>query len=397
VADRARSPSPNALVEFLGTETASAVVLLAATIAALVWANAGASYATFWSHEVTLGAGSFTRTLSRTEWVDEGLMTLFFFVVGLEIKRELVVGDLRDRRHAALPVVAAVGGMAVPAAIYLAIHGGKGWGIPMATDIAFALGAFALVAGRGAPRLRVFLLTLAVVDDLGAIAVIAIISSHGIDALALFLALALIVVMLVMRRLGVPGMAAYAAPAFLLWACVLASGVHATLAGVVLGLLTPAVGTPSPVVRLEHALHPWSSWLIVPLFALANAGVELGAGALDHAVHSTIAWGVFVGLVVGKTVGISAAVALAVRVRIGRLAAEVNSTDVLGVAALGGIGFTVALFTAGLSFSGTDLVAAKVAILSASVSAAVVGSTILGISRQRAGASTLAAPPEEGA
>lgn len=397
MADRRPSRNPSALVEFLGTETASAVVLLAATVAALGWANVGGSYATFWSHEVTLGAGSLARTLSRTEWVNEGLMTLFFFVVGLEIKRELVVGDLRDRRRAALPVVAAVGGMVVPAAVYLAIHGGKGWGIPMATDIAFALGAFALVAGRHAPRLRVFLLTLAVVDDLGAIAVIAVISSHGIDRLALLLAFGLVAVMLAMRRLGVAAIAAYALPAFLFWACVLASGVHATLAGVVLGFLTPATGSPSPVARLEHRLHPWSSWLIVPLFALANAGVELGTGALEHAVHSTIAWGVFVGLVVGKTVGISAAVALAVRSRFGRLPAEASRTDVLGVAALGGIGFTVALFTAGLSFSGTDLVSAKVAILSASLTAAITGTTILGISRRRAGTSTLAAPPEKGA
>jgi NhaA family Na+:H+ antiporter len=173
--------------------------------------------------------------------------------------------------------------------------------------------------------------------------------------------------------------------------------VHATLAGVVLAFLTPATGSPSPVDRLEHGLHPWSSWFVVPLFALANAGVALGTGALDHAVHSAIAWGIFVGLVVGKTVGISAAVALAVRWRIGRLPPAVSRTDVLGVAALGGIGFTVALFTAELSFSGPDLVAAKVAILSASLTAAVAGITILGIGRRRAGTSTLAAPPEKGA
>jgi Na+:H+ antiporter, NhaA family len=362
-----------------------------------VWANVGASYATFWSHEITLGVGSLDRTLSRTEWVNEGLMTLFFFVVGLEIKRELVVGDLRDRRHAALPVVAALGGMVVPAGIYLAVHGGTGWGIPMATDIAFALGAFALVAGRSSPRLRVFLLTLAVVDDLGAIVVIAIISSHGIDGLALLLAVALVAGMLLMRRLGVRAIAAYVLPAFLFWACVLASGVHATLAGVVLGFLTPAIGAPSPVDRLEHRLHPWSSWLVVPLFALANAGVALGTDALDHAAHSTIAWGVFLGLVVGKTVGISTAVALAVRLRIGKLPADVRPVQILGVAVLGGIGFTVALFTAGLSFSGTDLVEAKVAILAASVTAAVAGSAVLGIGRRRAGASTLAAPPTKGA
>jgi NhaA family Na+:H+ antiporter len=391
-------PRRGPISEFLSTEAASALALLLATVAALIWANVGTGYARFWSHEITLGPWELTRTLTRTEWVNEGLMTVFFFVVGLEIKRELVVGDLRDRRHAALPVIAAFGGMIVPAAVYLAVNpGAEGWGIPVATDIAFALGVFALVA-RGAPnRLRLFLLTLAVVDDIGAIVVIAFVSAHAIDGAALAGAFGTVVVIVAMQRLGISRIGAYVLPGVVLWACILASGLHATLAGVLLGLLTPARGFGRPIPHIEHRLHPVSSWLVVPLFALANAGVSLESSALERAAESRVAWGVFLGLVVGKTVGISISTALAVRFRLGELPARVTTRQVVGVAALGGIGFTVALFTAGLSFSGPRLDAAKVGILAASIVAAGLGAALLRTRRRRSGTSTLAAVPEKGA
>jgi Na+:H+ antiporter, NhaA family len=391
-------PRRGPVAEFLSTETASALALLAATVAALIWANAGSSYVSFWSHDITLGPSDLTKTLSRTEWVNEGLMAIFFFVVGLEIKRELVTGDLRDPRRAALPVVAAIGGMVIPAGVYLAVSGSSdGWGIPMATDIAFALGVFALAARGAPPRLRLFLLTLAVVDDLGAILVIAFLSAHGIDGIALLAAAGCVVATLALQRFGVSPIWAYIVPGVLFWACILASGLHATLAGVILGLLTPARGFGRPIARLEHYLHPVSSWFVVPLFALANAGVALNAGALEYAARSRIAWGVLLGLVVGKTVGITAATALARRTGLGKLPSGTGSRDVIGVAALGGIGFTVALFTAGLVFEGPELAAAKVAILAASVVAAVLGSVVLSIRPRRAGRPTLAAVPEKGA
>jgi NhaA family Na+:H+ antiporter len=386
------------LSEFLATEVASALALLVATVVALVWANAGSSYTSFWGHEVTLGFDGLTKTLSRTRWVNQGLMTIFFFVVGLEIKRELVVGDLRERRRAALPVIAAFGGMIVPAGIYIAVNpGAEGWGIPVATDIAFALGVFALVA-RGAPsRLRLFLLTLAVVDDIGAIVVIAFVSAHAIDGAALAGAVGVVIVIVGMQRLGMERISLYVLPGLALWACILASGLHATIAGVILGLLTPARGFGRPIPRIEHRLHPISSWFVVPVFALANAGVSLDASALEHAVQSRIAWGVFLGLVVGKIVGISVSTALAVRFRLGTLPARVTPRQVVGVAALGGIGFTVALFTAGLSFTGSELAAAKVGILFASVVAAGLGAVLLRTRRRRARTSMVAAVPEEGA
>jgi NhaA family Na+:H+ antiporter len=384
--------------EFLTTETASALALLTATVAALIWANAGSGYASFWSHDVTLGAGALTDTHSRTEWVNEGLMTIFFFVVGLEIKRELVVGDLRDPRHAALPVVAAFGGMVVPAAVYLLVNpGADGWGIPVATDIAFALGVFALVARNAPSRLRLFLLTLAVVDDIGAIIVIAFISAKTIDGAALAGAMGVVLVIVGLQRLGITRISVYVLPGFALWACILASGLHATIAGVVLGLITPARGFGRPIPRLEHRLHPVSSWLVVPLFALANAGVSLESSALERAGESRVAWGVFLGLVVGKTIGISVASALAIRFRLGVLPARVTGRQIVGVAALGGIGFTVSLFTAGLTFTGARLDAAKVAILAASVVAAGLGAVLLRTRGRQAGTSTLAAVPEKGA
>ena len=290
--------------DFVHVEVLSGIVLAAATVAALVWANVSPSgYEDLWHTELPLD-------FDLRHAVNDGLMALFFFVVGLEIKRELVEGDLRDRQTAALPVAAAIGGMLVPAAIYLAVNAGgsghpDGWAIPMATDIAFALAVLAMVGSRIPRELKLFLLTLAIVDDIGAIVVIALFYADDLAPAWLLAAAAAAVVMVAMRAAGVTHPAWYVAPALLLWLFTYESGVHATIAGVALGLLTPTgtVGDREVLRNLEHGLHPWSSFVVVPLFALANAGVVLRADSLEAAATSAVAWGILLGLVVGKPAG----------------------------------------------------------------------------------------------
>ncbi|HSH59588.1 MAG TPA: Na+/H+ antiporter NhaA [Acidimicrobiales bacterium] len=407
---------PRALQRFLHTESSGAVALLAATVLALAWANSPwkATYETLWHTELTLGLGDVVRAEDLRHLVNEALMAIFFFVVGLEIKQELVAGQLRRWKSAALPVVAAVGGMVVPALIYTAVNvggeGSRGWGIPMATDIAFALGVLALL-GKSIPgSLKVFLLTLAIADDVGAIAIIAVFYSGGIQWSALLVAAALLAGVAALRRARV-----FWAPGYLIlgvgvWVAFYESGVHATLAGVALGLLAPARPLAADVVveewsvdlaeepsagelktmtnlakstvsvteRLQHMLHPVTSYLIVPLFALANAGVVFEARALEAPGASAVALGVGLGLVVGKIVGVSGAAWLAVRARVGRLPDGVRWPHIVGVAGLAGIGYTVSLFIADLAFPKGELVdAAKLAILAASVVAAVLGSAML--------------------
>jgi len=370
--------------EFVSLEAASGVVLLAATVVALVWANtASGSYLEWWHHHLTIGVGDASITLSYVEWVNQGFMTLFFFLVGLEIKRELVVGELRDKRTAALPAVAALGGMVVPALLYVAINFGSGgidgWAVPMATDIAFAVGVLALLGSRVPSRLKLFLLTLAIVDDIGAILVIALFYSRGLNFWWLAGAAGALLLVVVMSRLGVDRPLLYLLPGLLLWVCLLESGVEATLAGVMLGLLTPARprGGRPVLERLEHHLLPWSSFLVVPVFALANAGVVLTADSIDAALRSRITIGIVVGLVVGKFVGIMGATLIGLRTGIGRLPEGVTRRHVAGVAALGGIGFTVALFVSDLTFQGSALDHAKIGVLGASAIAAVLGMIVL--------------------
>jgi NhaA family Na+:H+ antiporter len=372
--------------DFVSLEAASGIVLLLATAAALVWANtATASYQELWHHTLRVGSGDLSITEDYTHWVNEGLMTIFFFVVGLEIKRELVVGELRDRRTAALPAVAAVGGMVVPAALYLVVNasgaGADGWAIPMATDIAFAMGVLAILGARVPPRLKLFMLTLAIVDDIGAIVVIALLYSGGIDLAWLAGATLTLGAVLVMSRLGADRALLYVIPALVLWVCLLESGVEATLAGVILGLVTPAHprGGRPVLLQLEHALHPVSSFVVVPLFALANAGVVLTADSVDAATSSRITIGIVVGLVVGKFVGILGATAIGVRSRVGRLPDGIQMSHVGGVAALGGIGFTVALFVSDLTFRGAQLDQAKLGVLGASALAAGFGILVLSL------------------
>jgi len=374
--------------DFVNIEALSGIVLLGAAVAALTWANvAELSYVDFWNHHIDLSFGPFDLDLSRAHWVTDGLMTLFFFVVGLEIKREVVRGELRDPRTAALPVVAAVGGMVVPALIFVAVNVGeptiKGWAIPMATDIAFAVGVLAILGSRVSRSLKLFLLTLAIVDDIGAILVIAVFYSKGIGIGWLVAAMGSVAAILVLQRLGVGSPLAYILPALALWLFVDQSGVHATIAGVALGLLTPArpFGGRQVIEPLEHRLHPWSSFVVVPLFALANAGVVLDSETLRRAASSPIAIGIVLGLVVGKPVGIALATAIGTRLGLGRLPEDMGWRQVVGVGAVAGIGFTVALFVDDLSFAGPDFDDAVLGILLGSLVSGIVGAVILGTAR----------------
>lgn len=405
--------------EFLRVEAAGSVLLLAAAVVALVWANSAYAdgYDSFWHASISVDLGVLQLEETLQHWVNDALMVIFFFVVGLEIKYELVHGDLRDPKTAALPIVAAVGGMLVPAAIYLAVIGGgegsSGWGIPMATDIAFAVGVLGLLGRRIPSAARLFLLTLAIVDDIGAILVIAVFYTDDLDLVALTIALALLGVMIAMRVLRIWSVPAYFVVGVLVWLATLESGVHATLAGVAIGLLTPA--TPllqervarryaqealsdrqldadelhrlrflldesvSIVERLQTRLHPISAYVVLPVFALANAGVHLGDGVLGEALGSTVALGIAAGLVVGKPLGILLASYIAVKVGLGRLPDHTGWRMVAGLGAVGGIGFTVSLFIAGLSFPGEELLTeeAKVGILVGSLIAALVGVGLL--------------------
>jgi NhaA family Na+:H+ antiporter len=374
--------------EFVSVEALSGLVLLAAALCALVWANIDpSSYAEVWGHELTIGIGDASITLTLSHWINDALMTLFFFVVGLEIKREIVEGELSDRRGATLPVLAALGGMVLPAVLYLAINAGgvgaDGWGIPMATDIAFSLGVLAVLGSSVSSGVKLFLLTLAIVDDIGAILVIAIFYTSDLEPVWLLGALGAIVVVVLMRRFGMQHPALYLIPGLLLWLCTYESGIHATIAGVVLGLLTPVVPGPTagPAERLEYRLHPWSSFLVVPLFALANAGVVIGAAAIERAGASAVTWGIAVGLVIGKTVGITAFTLVALRLGVGRLPAGMRARQIVGVAAVAGIGFTVSLFVADLSFTGVLLDDAKIGILGASIVAGILGAIVLRATR----------------
>ncbi len=399
--------------DFLHVETAGGIVLLLATVAALVLANSslGDDINDFWSTELLLlEIGDFHLEETLLHWVNDGLMAIFFFVVGLEIKRELVNGELKNPRKAALPAIAAVGGMIVPALIYFILNAGgvgaDGWGIPMATDIAFAVGVMALLGDRVPGPLKVFLLTLAIVDDIGAILVIAVFYSEGISFGWLGFGVALLGLIVAMRVARIWYTPAYVAVGVVVWIAFLESGVHATIAGVVLGLLTPAkpLKSSSDVVelepssswstirstlfdaretvpvaeRLQHSIHPWSAFVILPMFAFANAGIQLSGQSLKDAASSPVALGIVLGLVVGKPVGVVVAAWIAKRSNLGDLPEGVAWPHVLGAGTLAGIGFTVSLFVAGLAFDDGDVIAeAKIGILAASALAAGLGALLL--------------------
>jgi NhaA family Na+:H+ antiporter len=381
-----------ALREFLRTEASGGAVLLLATIAALVWANLWSdSYDAFWHHEI--GPGAYR--LSLESWASDGLMTVFFFVVGLEIKRELVTGELRDRKKAVLPIVAAAGGMVGPALIYLVLadpSARRGWGIPTATDIAFTLGVLSIIGSRVPDGLKAFLLALAIADDVGGIVVIAVFYAKGLSFGWLMLGAVALALVLGLRGLGVNRSLPFLPLGVFAWIAMFHSGVHPTIAGVALGLLTPAlpIRGRSVLEDLQRRLHPVSSYAIVPIFALANAGITLDAATVRDAARSTVFWGIVAGLVIGKTVGIGGATWLGVRLRLGLLPDGVRVPHVLGVASLAGIGFTVALFMAGLAFDDADpALAAKVAILTGSIVSALIGTTILLRTRLQAGSKSM--------
>lgn len=405
---------------FLRIEAAGGLLLIVATVVALVWANSpwSHSYHELLETHISLHVGDLLHLDEPIEaWINDALMAIFFFVVGLEIKRELVAGELRDPRAAALPAIAAIGGMVVPALVFVAFASGgigaAGWGIPMATDIAFAVGVVSLLGNRVPGAMKVFLLTLAIVDDIGAIAVIAIFYTEDLSTDWLLIAVGLTVLVVLMRLMRIWYIPVYVLVGFFLWLAVFESGIHATIAGVVLGLLTPAVPlqgeTPNDDVhvgaaisgranatvvrranfelkeqvsvaeRLESMLHPFSSFLIIPIFALANAGIEISSDSLSNALSSDVTLGVVFGLVVGKLVGVSFATWIAVKTGISRLPRGASFTHVVGLAAIAGIGFTVSLFIAGLAFpAGSGAIdEAKLGILAASLLAAVFGSLIL--------------------
>ncbi|MDJ1131892.1 Na+/H+ antiporter NhaA [Streptomyces iconiensis] len=376
------------LAEALRTETVGGVLLLAAAVLALLLANTGASGFYEDVKNFHFGPEALHLNLSVADWAKDGLLTVFFFVAGIELKRELVAGELRDAKAAALPIVSALCGMVVPALVYVGftMSGGgdmNGWAIPMATDIAFALGVLA-VLGTGLPSsLRAFLLTLAVVDDLGAIVIIAIFYSAGISFAALGAAVLGLAVFWFLHHKGVRGWYVYVPLALVIWGLMHASGVHATVAGVAMGLMLRCTLKPgettSPAEHIEHAVRPLSAGLAVPLFALFAAGVAISGGALTDVFTKPETLGVVFGLLVGKTVGVFGGAWLAARFTKAELNKELGWADVLAIAALSGIGFTVSLLISELAFSGDAGLAdeAKAAVLIGSLMAAVLAGVVL--------------------
>jgi NhaA family Na+:H+ antiporter len=418
------------LVRFTRIEAASGLVLLAATAIALIWANSpwsGSYQQLFEGTRVVFELGPIHIDESLADFINDGLMALFFFVVGLEIKRELAVGELRDRRAAALPVVAAIGGMVAPALIYVALTADAaadaltGWAIPTATDIAFAVGVVALLGTRVSPGAKLFLLALAIADDLGAILVIALFYTSEVSVGWLAIAVAFLVLIAAGQRVGIRSSLFYGSVAVAVWFAMLESGVHATIAGVAVAFLTPAVAFYSseefeakardiidtypvsqgpqadersdyeaellsevaiesipPLNRLENRLLPWTSYVIVPLFALANAGVDFRGLDTTEVLTHPVALGVALGLVVGKMAGISLFTWLAVRTGLGGLPPSTTWRQIVGLSALGGIGFTVSLFITNLAFADRSLAdVARVGIFAGSLLAGVLGSLIL--------------------
>ena len=411
--EAAQTPSRQHLAvvrSFLHTEAGGAVVLLVATVAALVWANSPwrSGYDALWGSQLSLRLGDFVLAHDLRGWVNDGLMAVFFLLIGLEVRREFDMGEFRERRRLAVPVIAAVGGMALPVLIFLAFNpaaeASRGWAMVMATDTAFAVGVLALVGRRSSFRLRTFLLTLVIVDDVAAVVVIAIAYTANVNLTALAIGVALLALMAVLRIRGVERSEVYLLLALGAWLAASTAGVHPTVAGVAVGLLTSAyppsraslelaTGTtrafrqrPSPDLarraarhitmalspneRLQHALHPWSSFVIIPLFALANAGLDLSPELLGSALQSSLVLGIVGGLVVGKTVGIPIGAWLASRPWLGGAPLAVGWPSLIAASSVAGIGFTMSLLIGGLSYSGALLDQAKLGILAASVVAA---------------------------
>ena len=416
--------------QFIHTQGVSSAFLLAAAVAALIWANSpwSASYYYVWHLELRLSK----LMLPLHVWINDAMMALFFFLVGMEVKQEIVTGALADLRRASLPVFAGAGGMIFPALIYVLLnHRGAavhGWGVPMATDIAFSLGVLAMVKGVPA-ELKIFLLSLAIADDIGAILVIAIFYTDTLHFDQLVIGALLLGMIVLCRRIGVDRQIVYAVLGFAFWLAILRSGLHATIAGVILGMLVPVrsyvpletfgevcaetlaefrrafasgdkalanrqlgameyliANTESPADRLTRKLHDWIAFLVLPLFALSNAGVTFSLATWKFLLHSPVAWGVLLGLFVGKPLGIVGACWIAVKMKVARLPKGVRWRHIVGVGAIAGIGFTVSLFISVLAFDDPALLdAAKTAVLSASLLSGIVGYLLLQrITRQQA-------------
>src|SRR6185436_19440532 len=396
---------------FLQTETGSAAVLLAAAIAALAWVNIdGSSYASVWSTRLSVQVGGAGIALDLRGWVNSGLMTFFFFVVGLEARREFDLGELRERRRFALPVVAGAGGVLASVGIYLAFNAGRssahGWGAAMSTDTAFALGLLALVGPRFPDRLRAFMLTVVVADDVLAIVVIALVYSGSVQVVPVLIAFAFLGGILVLRRLGIRIGLVYFALGVGVWVALLESGIEPVVAGLVIGVLAYANPPPRPVLeqaterfrefreqptaqlaqaaaaqlrvatspneRLQQLYHPWTSYLIVPLFALANAGIPFSGGFLARAFSSPITLGILFGYVIGKPIGIAGGTYVLTRLSRGRLRPPLGWAAVLGGGTIAGVGFTVSLLVATLAFHGAQLQEAKLGVLGAAFTASAI-------------------------
>lgn len=412
--------------EFFHQQAAGGILLMVCTVAALVWANSpwAGVYDAIWHTELSVGLGAWTIAKPLHVWINDGLMAIFFFSVGLEIKREVLVGELATRKKAMLPISAAVGGMLVPAALYLALNvgrpGANGWGIPMATDIAFALGVLAILGDRVCLSVKVFLTALAIVDDIGAVLVIALFYTADLSFYAFAVAAAFLGALIAANRAGAHNPLVYTFLGLGLWAAFLKSGVHPTVAGVIIAMTIPARPKMSdteflersqkildafrhasgkgarmlasdnqrrsaaaltrasqlvqtPLQRMEHELHPWVTFLIMPLFALANAGVGLGAGIAD-ALTDRVSLGIIAGLIIGKQAGITLFAWLAVKTGLAALPGDISWKDIYAAGWLGGIGFTMSLFIANLAFDGSPFLSvSKVGILAASFIAGVVG------------------------
>jgi Na+/H+ antiporter NhaA len=397
------------LRQFLRTETGSAAVLLAATVGALIWTNVDtASFDTLWQTQISLRLGRFDVSQDLHGWVNSGLMTFFFLVIGLEARREFDMGELRERRRFAVPLAAGLGGMAVPVAIFLAVNAGQpsasGWGTAMSTDTAFALGMLALVGPKSADRLRSYLLTFAVVDDLAAVVVIALVYSHHVDVRALLAGLAALGAIFLARSSGVRQGVLYTGLGVVAWMAFFKSGVDPAVSGLVIGLLTPAYPaarsdldqaitrvrrfreqpTPetarvasisltasiSPNERLQNMFHPWASYVIVPLFALANAGLVISGAFLARAFTSPVTLGIFAGYVVGKPIGTAGGAWLVTKLSRGRVRPPAGWAAVTGAGTIAGVGVTVSLLIASLAFHGEQLNQAKAGVLAAAIAAA---------------------------
>ena len=392
-----RAISP--LREFLHKESSSGALLIIAALLGLILANSPLSdhYFDFLALGFTVDSGIFYLKLTVLKIINYGLMTIFFFVVGLEIKRELVSGHLASVKKAAMPFVAALGGMALPAGIYLAIAGDvapEGWAVPVATDIALAVGLLAMMGPVVSLSLRSFLLALAVIDDIGAILIIAIVYSTGIAFSWVLASVCAILLILALKKMNVNSIFIYILCGILLWYGLYRTGVHPTLAGVMLGLLTPSKeksdsdlediddGSISYIEYLEAKLHPYSSLLIVPIFAMANTGVVITEESLSAATSSVIAWGIFVGLVIGKPLGVLFAALAAAKAQIAQLPEDASIGKLAATGSAAGIGFTVALFIADLAFENQELQnIAVVAVIAASVVSALLSSLIFTIYR----------------